>query len=154
MKVMMDELAKIMKNEVEGSTFIFNVSGTSMIPLLITNDKVTIVKTKSVKKNDIILYQRKDGTYVLHRILKIKNDVFYLCGDNQAKLEYPIYLEDIIGKVISYKKLDNLNNEYNLKNFKYKLYVWIWSNRFIRRVILKIIRPKYMKLEQKNKGKK
>lgn len=154
MKVMMDELAKIMKNEVEGSTFIFNVSGTSMIPLLITNDKVKIVKTKSVKKNDIILYQRKDGTYVLHRILKIKNDVFYLCGDNQAKLEYPIYLEDIIGKVISYKKLDNLNNEYYLKNFKYKLYVWIWSNRFIRRVILKFIRPKYMRLEQKNRGKK
>ena len=70
------------------------IVGISMYPLLRQRkDSVHIVKIDSpLKKNDVILYQRDSGQYVLHRIIKIKNSNYIICGDNQWKKEYGIFL--------------------------------------------------------------
>ena len=50
------------------------ISGTSMWPLLKEGkSQIQLVSggTKQLKKGDVVLYRREDGTLVLHRIIKI-----------------------------------------------------------------------------------
>ena len=119
---------------------IFKVRGMSMFPLL--RDQRDSVKLELIKedpkKRDIILYKRDNGQFVLHRIIKVKDGIYTLVGDNQHVKEYPIRRDQILGVVTSIvrkgKEID-LN-----KSFFYKMYSFFWCfNLFIRRVILKII---------------
>lgn len=119
---------------------IFKVRGMSMFPLL--KDKRDSVKLESIvedpKKKDIILYKRDNGQFVLHRIIKVKDGLYTLVGDNQHVKEYPIRRDQILGVVTSIirkgKEID-LN-----KSLFYKMYSFFWCfNLFIRRVILKIM---------------
>ncbi|MFA6861842.1 MAG: S24/S26 family peptidase [Bacilli bacterium] len=85
----------------------FTPYGTSMEPTIDSGkDEVTLVKPENIKKLDIVLYQRKSGQYVLHRIYKITKDSTYtMCGDGLVHLEKGIKPEQIIGLVISYTHL-------------------------------------------------
>ena len=72
--------------------------GDSMYPLIKPRDLLVIKKvTAPLKKNDIPLYKRDSGQYVLHRIVKIKNGEYYICGDNRAFIERGITDRHIIG---------------------------------------------------------
>ena len=73
--------------------------GISMLPLIRQRvDTVRLEKPNGrCKKYDVIMYQRKDGTYVLHRIVKVKKDSYVLCGDNQVVLEHNVTDDMIIG---------------------------------------------------------
>ena len=69
-----------------------------MYPLIKPRDLLVIKKvTAPLKKNDIPLYKRDSGQYVLHRIVKIKNGEYYICGDNRAFIERGITDRHIIG---------------------------------------------------------
>ena len=73
-----------------------------MLPLIREGkDSVILVAPDNLKKHDIVLYRRKNGAYVLHRIIKIRDDEFIMCGDNQGQPERGIYRENIIAKVSS-----------------------------------------------------
>ena len=70
----------------------------SMYPLIKPRDLLVIKKvTAPLKKNDIPLYKRDSGQYVLHRIVKIKNGEYFICGDNRAFIERGITDRHIIG---------------------------------------------------------
>ena len=74
--------------------------GTSMLPLLREgNDSVLLVAPCDVKKNDIVLYKRASGQFVMHRIIKVKKDEYIMCGDNQYEHEHNIKKENILAKV-------------------------------------------------------
>lgn len=119
---------------------ILKVRGMSMFPLLKDRrDSVTLEKIKDTpKKRDIILYKRDSGQYVLHRIVKIKDNTFTLVGDNQHELEHGIRLDQILAIVTSIKRKEK---EINLSKSKlYKIYSYLWClNIFVRRIILKIL---------------
>ena len=72
--------------------------GTSMMPMIRQRlDTVKLIKPKGrLKKYDVILYQRKDGTYVLHRIIGVKKNSYVLCGDNQFTKEHDVTDDMII----------------------------------------------------------
>ena len=76
------------------------VTGTSMWPLLSGGEsRVQLVKTgdQPLKRGDIVLYRRNNGTWVLHRIIKVKNEnTFLVCGDHQWKLDEQIQKEQIL----------------------------------------------------------
>ena len=80
------------------------IVGISMYPLLRQRkDSVHLVKIdKPLKKNDVILYQRDSGQYVLHRLIKIKNGKYIFCGDNQWQKEYGITDRHIIALMEGY----------------------------------------------------
>ena len=42
---------------------------------------------KDLKKGDIVFFRRNDGSYVLHRIIRIGEDGMYLAGDAQDSIE-------------------------------------------------------------------
>lgn len=111
-----------------GGKFTLVINGKSMTPLIIENrDAAILCAADDIKRFDIILYRRSNGSYVLHRIVKIKNDVLYLCGDNQTEIEYPIYKDQVIAKACG---IIRNGEELDLSGFKYKLYVFFWG-RFI-----------------------
>lgn len=58
--------------------------GTSMQPMLKERENIVVLeKAESVlKKYDIALYKRPNGQYVLHRVLKVRENDYIICGDN------------------------------------------------------------------------
>ena len=70
-----------------------------MLPLIREKrDNPKIVrKTGRCKKYDVVLFKRKTGAYVLHRIVKVRKNTYDLCGDNQVNVEHNITDDMIIG---------------------------------------------------------
>jgi len=66
--------------------------GHSMLPLLRQNFDLSILqklnKGEDVKVNDVILFKRDNGQYILHRLIKKNKDgTFNFLGDNQYHIE-------------------------------------------------------------------
>lgn len=77
------------------------VTGSSMAPFLChQRDTIIISKPNNIFfKGQLVFYQRENGQYVMHRIHHIKNDEFYMIGDNQTEIEGPLKKEQIFGVV-------------------------------------------------------
>lgn len=102
----------------------FIVTGISMYPLFRGDvDTVTLKKKTTVKKYDILLYQRENGDYILHRVVNIKNDILYMAGDYETTIEFPIYKNQVIATVESFSRK---NKNISCRNLFYKLYSFIW----------------------------
>lgn len=91
----------------EGDCFPLAVKGNSMYPFLREGkDKVVFssLKGRTIKRGDIILFQRKNCQYIVHRVYKIENDnTLTLVGDNQVLLEKGIKLDQVkayVGSVV------------------------------------------------------
>lgn len=86
----------------QGGTFSLTITGSSMWPTILGGrDRVTLVKApEKLKKYDLPLYRRKNGQFVLHRILSVNEDGTYdCCGDHQTQIERGLTQEQMIGLV-------------------------------------------------------
>ena len=122
----------------KGQEVNLTVTGDSMYPLFKSRvDTVVLTMPKTLKKRDIAFYRRENGAYVLHRILKIKNDVLTIAGDNEMEKEYPVKKEQVIGVVKSFTRN---KKSYSVTEPWYKLYSFIWCLFFpIRPFMLKTL---------------
>ena len=103
----------------------FTPSGTSMLPLLRhQKDKVVLKRPKGkLKKYDVPLYRRDDGSFVLHRVIGVRPDGYVMCGDNQTVKEYHIKDESIIAVMSSFYR----NNKHiYCDSFSYRTYSRLW----------------------------
>ena len=92
--------------EKDGELFFTNV-GYSMYPLIRQREDILhIVKTNDIKRGDIILYKSEADHYVLHRILKIKKEKIICAGDYNYFKDKPITKEQVLGKLLTIKKID------------------------------------------------
>lgn len=75
-----------------------HIRGVSMMPMLRQDkDVVKIIPFfGKLEVNDVPLYKRKDGSYVLHRAIKIEKDYCITLGDNCIRKEKVPY-SSIIG---------------------------------------------------------
>jgi hypothetical protein len=124
----MDEMMPIIKSQLEdGGKATFTPKGKSMLPLLRDGmDRVTIAKPVfPLKKYDIVLYQRNNGDYVLHRIVETGQGTYVLRGDGQYVKEYGVEERQIIGVV---KHFMREGKTYSCKGFLYGLSVRIWCH--------------------------
>jgi len=98
------DLAPLIVQSVEsGGRFKIYPRGTSMLPLIKEgHTAVSLVKANAVSKGDIVLYQRANGQYVLHRCVKIKGDEYLMCGDNQFVFEHGITRDMIVATIDGY----------------------------------------------------
>ena len=126
-QVHLAELYPVMKEMLDnGGTVNFNPHGVSMLPMLHDDgDRVTIKQpTGMLKKYDLPLYQRSDGSFVLHRIVrKPVNGTYTMCGDNQWVLEQGITHEQIRGVVVAFERK---GKKISADNRLYKLYTRVW----------------------------
>ena len=115
--------------------------GTSMWPLLVEGKcrvKITAAERKMLKKGDIVLYRRTDGTLVLHRNMKIEEDGFRVCGDHQWKLDEKVQEEQILAVAQGFFINGNYIDE---KTWWYRLYKRFWNgNLTVRRCCLAFLR--------------
>ena len=120
--------------------------GDSMRPLIRQDrDLLIIEKPKGrLKKYDVPLYRRDSGQYVLHRILKVRDSDYVICGDNRYCKEYGITDRHIIGVLTA---VVCNGREMPITDLRYRMYVHLWCDLFpIRAFILKARRfPKWLK---------
>ena len=144
--VTLNDLLPIIKEKLaENGSVLFTTNGTSMKPLLDDGkDQVELVKVDGpLKRNDIPLFSRQDGTFVLHRIVKVLKDNNYLVrGDNQI-INEKINHQQIIGKVCKIVK-NNQEIDFNSKKYKHYLFslYFKYPFRYLYHKIAKIFRQK------------
>ena len=65
------------------------IKGISMLPMLEAGkDAVELVAvTGQLKTYDLVLFQRPNGQLVLHRIIAVKKNHYWICGDNSLTVE-------------------------------------------------------------------
>lgn len=124
----------------EGKLFKLSPKGISMYPLLVgRRDSVKLKKIEfPLKRGDICLYRRDNGTYVLHRIYKVdyKKREYYMVGDYQRKIEGPLREEQMLAVAVYIIRKDR---EVSCNNKHYKFWSSLWLIlRPVRPIILKI----------------
>lgn len=83
--------------------------GVSMWPMLIHRKDHIVIETvkEPLKRYDVPLYQRGNGHFVLHRIIKVcGNGQYIINGDNVWRKEYDITDEQIHGVLVGFFKGD------------------------------------------------
>ncbi len=107
-----------------GSRVRFSPRGTSMLPMLRQGlDAVELGPCPGkLKKFDLPLYQRRDGQYVLHRIVRAR-DTYTCIGDNQYRQETGITQAQIIGVVTAFFRE---GKRWEVTDWRYWLYCRLW----------------------------
>ena len=117
------------------------ITGTSMLPLLKEGRDLVELEPCSqerLKKGDVVLYKKNDGTLVLHRIIKTENGEFFtVLGDHQFKNAERVNKNQIIAVARGFFIKGRYVNE---KTRWYRLYKKIWlCNLNVRRIILAVL---------------
>lgn len=139
--VPMESIAPLIRLQLEnGGRSHLVVTGVSMHPTLRHGrDRVELVPPPEVlRRGDLILYQRSNGSYILHRIVtKPRSGSFICSGDNQWEPE-EVESSQVIALVDTYirgKKRIPVNK------LSCRLYVWLWVGLFpVRKPLLRLRR--------------
>ena len=78
---------------------VYTSVGDSMQPFIHSGEDLLVIEKPAgrLQKYDVPLYRRDTGKYVLHRILKVRENDYVICGDNRWQRETGITDRHIIG---------------------------------------------------------
>ena len=110
----------------DGNIIRIKPQGFSMYPLFIPGrDEALIqqVPVASLKRNDVALYRRDQGILVLHRIVRVTSEGYYMTGDNQYEIEGPLRPDQFKGKLIAFVRN---GREISVKNPLYCFLSRLW----------------------------
>ncbi len=96
------------RTELEKNNVIaFVPSGNSMWPTLKNHGQSVIVELKKqrLERFDVALYQRDNQTFVLHRVMEVKEGGYVICGDSQFSLEW-VKEEQVFGRMLGFYRKD------------------------------------------------
>ena len=98
--------------------------GISMLPMIRQGiDKVVLSPISGeLRKYDLPLYQRDDGHFVLHRIVKT-GETYTCIGDNQFELEHGLRHDQMIAVVTAFYRGDKLHS---VNELGYQIYCRFW----------------------------
>lgn len=97
-EVLLEEYRRLLQEDDAIEALPLVISGSSMNPFLI-HDRDTIFLsrlTRPVRRGDALLYRRRNGAYVFHRVYKVTPEGFTMVGDAQTVLEPGIQPDQII----------------------------------------------------------
>ena len=86
------------------ATVVLTVTGGSMLPLLAGGrDRVTLGPVPDrLRRGEVLLYRRADGSYVLHRLTSFRQDgTLVFCGDRQTEPERGIRPEQVLLRAVA-----------------------------------------------------
>lgn len=120
-----------------GGEFRLYPHGTSMLPLLRQGKDSVVLRSldRPPRKFDILFYQRRDGSYILHRVREVTSEGLIMWGDNQTMLEYGVTEDMIIGYAARIFRDDH---ELDCRSLRYRLYLRLWQFKAVRRLYLHI----------------
>jgi hypothetical protein len=88
----------------KGHTIQLHPEGYSMYPLFVPGrDEAVIapVADRRLRRGDVVLYRRREGILVLHRICRVTAQGIYLVGDNQTQIEGPLAPDQVKGILVA-----------------------------------------------------
>lgn len=137
----MEELAALLQIQLtHGGTANLVVTGNSMYPMLFhRRDSVTLATVSGqLRKGNLILYRRDNGTYVLHRIVtKPKSGGFFCAGDNQWIRE-SVCESQVIARVVEFTRK---GKRHKVSELSHRIYIWVWNALFpMRRTLIRLRR--------------
>lgn len=82
------------------------VSGHSMSPFLADRRDSILIESpqRKLRTGDMVFFQRRDGTYIMHRICRQTEAGFMIVGDKQTVIEGPIAREQIFAIVTKVRR--------------------------------------------------
>lgn len=119
-----DVMPHIRETLAQGKPIAIGPKGTSMMPLIRQGiDYVELSPLpQRLKKYDIPLYQRSNGAYVLHRVVKVA-DAYTCIGDNQFVLETGVTHDQLIAVVSAIYRGEK---RVPVTAFSYRVYCRFW----------------------------
>lgn len=111
----------------KNGTLAYTNVGVSMMPLLRQGRDVMVIQKKGAercRKYDAVLFKRRNGQYVLHRIVKILESGYYIIGDNCISGEF-VQEDQVLGiltEVVRKKKTVRVTD------WNYLVYVHLWCD--------------------------
>lgn len=134
----------------EKGSLIYTTVGMSMRPFLRSGEDLMVIEARPgqrFRNRDVVLYRRKNGKYVLHRIMWVRADDYVLCGDNCWDLEPGIRDDQVLG-VLTAVIRNGARMDVNSGTYRAKVFAWwllypiravvFWCRYMIGRLWLKI----------------
>ena len=109
---------------------LFQTVGDSMEPLLHNRKSTVVIEIPKgpLKKYDVALYRRPRGEYVFHRVVKVLEGAYLICGDNRIRRQ-EVPAQWVIGVMAGYYE-DERNLYVSCKSEGYQSYLrtlkWRW----------------------------
>lgn len=122
----------------EGKEVSMLISGNSMAPFLVhARDYICFKKPdRSLKKGDMVFYQRDDGRYVMHRICKVRGNSLDLIGDNQREIEHGVRREQVFALITKVKRKEKWIHP---GDFYWEFFSKVWINVIpFRRILMRL----------------
>lgn len=107
---------------------VYHCRGVSMLPLLRQKRDVLIIekKTERCKRLDVALFVRPDGKYIVHRVLKVFPDGYWIVGDNCVSGEN-VREEQVLGVMTAVKRGGRM---LQMNNWGLRLYAHLWCDAY------------------------
>ena len=137
-EISLEQLMPLFRQQLsQGSAVRFSPRGTSMLPML--RQGIDVVELtplpEKLKKYDLPLYQRRNGQYVLHRIVEV-GDTYTCIGDNQYEKEYGLTHDQMIALVTAFYRGEK---RWEVSAWQYRFYCRFWHfSRPIRHLLLAV----------------
>ena len=105
----------------EKGVLTYTIRGRSMMPLLKEDRDVVIIQAQQndFEIGDVVLFQRDNGQYVLHRISKIDPAGYEIIGDNCLYGEF-VRADQLLGRMI---RMVRGGKEVDLNDPAYRFYL-------------------------------
>ena len=130
----------------KNGTMTYSNVGISMMPLLKQGRDLFTVRKKDenrCSKYDVVLYRRPPSSYVLHRVIEVREKDYVILGDNCINKEYGITDDDIIGVMTEYV---HNGRKHTVNELGYRLYSHIWVDFAAVRVFCMRVKFKLKRL--------
>lgn len=150
-KTDMEELYPLIESAIlDGGSVKLKISGFSMYPLVSSRrDSVVLTRADKIKKGDVPLFRRNDGSYILHRIVGEKDGAYKARGDYETKIEYPVYPNQIVAVAKGFYRKEKY---ISCDSLGYKIYKIFWMNTaWVRPAMLKFMGFLAIKKEKRQK---
>ena len=110
----------------EKGNLIYTTVGMSMRPFLRSGQDLMVIEAvngERLRPRDVVLYRRRSGKYVLHRIMRVRERDYVLCGDNCWNLEPGIRDDQILG-VLTAVIRNGQRQDVREPGYRAKVYAW------------------------------
>ena len=125
---------------------VYTCKGFSMMPMLRQHRDLVVISqiSEPLKKYDVVLFKR-NGKYILHRIIDVKKDSYNTAGDHNWWKEYNVTDDEIIGVLSAYVKD---GKEIPVNDAGYRMYVHLWCDLYpvrfgilhLRSLLVRVVR--------------
>lgn len=108
-----------------GATFALTITGNSMEPTFRNGQDRVILSPleRPLRKGDVPLYRRDDGTIVLHRVVAVHSDgTIDCCGDHQLLVERNIRPQQVLAVGTAFVRS---GRAVSAKAWRYRFPVWL-----------------------------